>query len=72
MQFVTNAQMDRLRELYFPLWDKGVIKLDSLLKLLPDVGVEDRGLAAKKEIEQGNEPVQVDEQTVDSAGTDKG
>jgi len=72
MQFVTKAQIDRLRELYFPLWKSDAISLETLLKLLPDVGVEDRGLAAKKEIEQGNEPVQVDEQTVDTAGTDKG
>jgi len=40
IRFITQAQIDRLRELYLPLWQSGAIPLDTLLKLLPDVDPE--------------------------------
>jgi len=40
IRFITQAQIDRLRELYLPLWRSGAIPLETLVKLLPDVDPE--------------------------------
>jgi len=37
MKFITQAQIDRLIRLYFPLWQKSAISLKTLLSLLPDI-----------------------------------
>lgn len=37
MRFVTRAQVERLKELYLPLYQAGAIPLSTMLKLLPDV-----------------------------------
>ncbi len=37
MQFITQAQIDRLVDLYLPLWQSGAISLNTLLGLLPDI-----------------------------------
>ncbi|MFO8056111.1 MAG: hypothetical protein R6V10_02295 [bacterium] len=37
MRFITRAQVQRLKELYLPLYQAGAITLDTMLKLLPDV-----------------------------------
>jgi len=42
MRFVTRAQIERLRDLYLPLWQSGAISQETLLRLLPDVDTEDR------------------------------
>lgn len=41
MRFVTTAQVERLRDLYFPLWKESAISLETLLHMLPDVEAED-------------------------------
>jgi len=40
MKFVTQAQVDRLIQLYYPLWQAGGINLKTLLGLLPDIDPE--------------------------------
>ncbi len=40
MKFVTQAQVDRLISLYYPLWQAGGINLKTLLGLLPDIDPE--------------------------------
>ena len=40
MNFVTQAQVDRLVQLYYPLWQSGAISLKTLLGLLPDIDPE--------------------------------
>ncbi len=45
LSFITQAQVDRLVQLYYPLWQSGAIDLKTLLSLLPDLepgaGTED-------------------------------
>jgi len=40
MKFITQAQVDRLIQLYYPLWQSGGINLKTLLSLLPDIDPE--------------------------------
>ncbi len=40
MKFITQAQVDRLIQLYYPLWQAGGINLKTLLSLLPDIDPE--------------------------------
>jgi hypothetical protein len=40
MKFITQAQVDRLIQLYYPLWQAGGINLKTLLGLLPDIDPE--------------------------------
>jgi hypothetical protein len=40
MKFTTQAQVDRLIALYYPLWQSGGINLKTLLALLPDIDAE--------------------------------
>jgi hypothetical protein len=40
MKFVTQAQIDRLVSLYYPLWQSGAINLPTLLSMLPDLDPE--------------------------------
>ena len=40
MKFITQAQVDRLIQLYYPLWQSGGIHLKTLLSLLPDIDPE--------------------------------
>jgi hypothetical protein len=40
MKFTTQAQVDRLIQLYYPLWQSGGINLKTLLSLLPDIDPE--------------------------------
>jgi hypothetical protein len=49
MRFVTQAQIERLTQLYLPLWQSGAISLESLLKLLPDINPEDAGKAGEEQ-----------------------
>lgn len=49
MKFITQAQVDRLVNLYYPLWQQGAISLNTLLGLLPDID-------PKREIEDIREP----------------
>jgi hypothetical protein len=37
MKFTTQAQVDRLTSLYYPLWQSGAISLKALLTMLPDI-----------------------------------
>jgi hypothetical protein len=37
MKFITQAQIDRLTQLYLPLWQSGAISLKTLLGMLPDI-----------------------------------
>ncbi len=48
MRFVTRAQVERVQELYMPLFDKGAISLETLLGLLPDVRPEDEEPESKE------------------------
>jgi hypothetical protein len=61
MQFVTSAQIDRLRELYFPLWQEKAISLDALIRLLPEVNEKDKGEAADRKEKPDDKQVQIDE-----------
>ncbi len=40
MRFITRAQVERLKDLYLPLYQAGAISLQTMLKLLPDVEEE--------------------------------
>jgi len=40
MKFITQAQVERLIQLYYPLWRDGAISLRTLLSLLPDIDPE--------------------------------
>jgi hypothetical protein len=40
MKFTTQSQVDRLTQLYYPLWQSGGINLKTLLGLLPDIDPE--------------------------------
>ena len=40
MTFITQAQVDRLIQIYYPLWQAGGINLKTLLGLLPDIDPE--------------------------------
>ncbi len=40
MKFITKAQVERLIQLYYPLWRSGGISLKTLLSLLPDIDAE--------------------------------
>jgi len=40
LKFITQAQVDRLVQLYYPLWQSGAIDLKTLLSLLPDLDLE--------------------------------
>ena len=45
MKFITQAQVERLIQLYYPLWQSGGINLKTLLGLLPDIDGETENLS---------------------------
>ncbi len=58
MKFVTRAQIERLTELYLPLFQAGAIGLDTLLGLLPDVDPDKEKQEAASRGESGMEVFQ--------------
>ena len=55
MKFVTQAQVERLIQVYFPLWQAGAISLKTLLGLLPDIDTEEEPEEPGKEFDQKGE-----------------